>query len=61
MIFWGLISVAICLPGIYFMFQTEKRMPNNDDISDKESLIAHYIPKKIWRSLILQFKVHILN
>ncbi|MGN7175678.1 CPBP family intramembrane glutamic endopeptidase [Cytobacillus sp. SAFR-174] len=43
--FWGLfsLSVAICLPGIYFMFQTEKRMPNNDDISDKERLIAHFI------------------
>lgn len=45
MIFWGLfvLSVAICVPGIYFMFQTEKRMPNNDDISDKERLIAHFI------------------
>lgn len=43
--FWGLfaLSVTICLPGIYFMFQTEKRLPDNDDISDKERLIAHFI------------------
>lgn len=45
MSFLGLfvLSVAICVPGIYFMFQTEKGMPNNDDISDKERLIAHFI------------------
>lgn len=43
--FWGMfaLSVTICLPGIYFMFQTEKRTPNSDDISDKERLIAHFI------------------
>lgn len=42
--FWELfaLSVAICLPGIYFMLQTEKRMPNNNEISGKESLIAHF-------------------
>ena len=45
MSFLGLfvLSVAICVPGIYFMFQTEKRMPNNDEVSDKERLIAHFI------------------
>lgn len=45
MIFQGLfaISVIICLPGIYFMFQTEKRMPDEYDISNKERLIAHLI------------------
>ena len=45
MSFLGLfvLSVAICVPGIYFMFQTEKRMPNNDGVSDKERLIAHFI------------------
>ncbi|MGF7015260.1 CPBP family intramembrane glutamic endopeptidase [Ornithinibacillus bavariensis] len=42
--FWYLLllTVAICLPGIYFMFQTEKKMPNNDEISDKERLVAHF-------------------
>ena len=45
LMFLGLfaLSVAICLPGIYFMFQTEKNMPNSDEMSDKERLIAHFV------------------
>lgn len=43
--FWELfiLSVVICLPGIYFMFKTEKRISNMDDISDKGRLISHFI------------------
>ncbi|MGM7684928.1 CPBP family intramembrane glutamic endopeptidase [Cytobacillus sp. Hm23] len=43
--FWQLfiLQIIICLPGVYFMFQTEKKLIDNDDITDRERLISHLI------------------
>lgn len=43
--FWQLfvLTVMICLPGVYFMLQTEKKLVEKDDIPDHERLIAHLI------------------
>ncbi|MFD1739666.1 hypothetical protein ACFSCX_24590 [Bacillus salitolerans] len=38
--FWTLfiLTIVICLPGIFFMVQTEKKLEDAGDISDKEQL-----------------------
>lgn len=38
-----ILSFFICLPGVYFMLQTEKKLPKTKDISAKERLITHLI------------------
>ncbi|AOZ94384.1 CPBP family intramembrane glutamic endopeptidase [Paenibacillus crassostreae] len=43
--FWQLfiLIVIICLPGVYFMLQTEKKLMENEDITYNQRLFAHLI------------------
>lgn len=40
---WFGSMVLICIPGVYFMVQTEKKLNVNDDITPTQRLISHFI------------------
>lgn len=43
--FWQLflLTVIICLPGVYFMMKTEKNLMDNEEITDNQRLASHLI------------------
>lgn len=51
-----IIVFIICIPGIYFMFHSEKIHLNDDDVTDKQRLIAHFLTAFLF-SLIGSFTV----
>ncbi|WP_080874017.1 CPBP family intramembrane glutamic endopeptidase [Oceanobacillus timonensis] len=57
------IVLSICIPGIYFMYQSEKIHIKEDDVTDGQRLIAHGLTALIFSAMGAYFvpKIHVVQ